>query len=901
MKTLLSLLTFILLATSSYACTHTLRLTDTYGDGWNGGTVKIRVNGVDVAVNVGSTFVSGAGPIDVTFSANTGDAISIIETAAGSYPLEMRCQVLDGGGTALGAAFDPSAAGTAFVGNCPPPMIPTAATVVQSSSATVANCATNQQIVCLQVTMGAGSSTNLTQIQANLTGTAAASAFSSCKIYATGTSATFATTTLFGTATPTVATFNVNGSQALSTGINYFWLVLDLNNTGTVGSTVDAAITQFTANASNYNSGSVPAIATTNPAGSRAITICFAPGGVNAGLETWLRADMGTTGVASMTGWANQASGGTATNLNGNPSLNTTNTGYNYNYYIDFAAPAATLDGGVAASRQCVLLNGYSGINGVNFASVFFAFQLNDLTRVNTHCATVKGVTMASPANGTWHGDANGATASILLEAYDITDFGTSAIAGTWQRNQANIASNSNHSSTKHILSAVCQTGGSTTLNAFLGGQDDQTPASSFSGHTRDWKGPAAEIIGYTSALTPTQRQRVDTYLAIKYGITLPNNYLSTTGSTIFTVAAPYNNNIIGIGRDDSEALTQKQSHYDDDNTRIYISSLAAMNASNGGTFSNDVSYVVIGDNNGAYCATVAACAEVPTGLTNCTLYSRIEREWKTTRTNMAQNYNMDVKLASCGIPGSVNVSELRLLVDDDGNFANGGTQCYYNGDGTGIVFSYSNPTITISNISTTHIPNNTTRYVTIASINYTTPLPVELLEFNATLAKNERMVDLIWKTQSEKELDYFMVQKLNSENEWVDLEKVGATGNSTEEKDYTTVDPTPFMGMNYYRLQQVDQDGNYVYSTVRSVSLKPGNELLVFPNPANSSVTLSYKGIANQEFTVYNEIGSVVVLNPTILSDDSIAFSTAELANGIYFIRLNSEELQHYKLVVQH
>ena len=74
-----------------------------------------------------------------------------------------------------------------------------------------------------------------------------------------------------------------------------------------------------------------------------------------------------------------------------------------------------------------------------------------------------------------------------------------------------------------------------------------------------------------------------------------------------------------------------------------------------------------------------------------------------------------------------------------------------------------------------------------------------------------------------------------------------------------------------------------------------------MFPNPANSSVTLSYKGIANQEFTVYNEIGSVVVLNPTILSDDSIAFSTAELANGIYFIRLNSEELQHYKLVVQH
>ena len=625
------------------------------------------------------------------------------------------------------------------------------------------------------------------------------------------------------------------------------------------------------------------------------------PGGISTGLQTWLRADIGTTGVASMTGWANQASGGTATNLNGNPSLNTTNTGYNYNYYVDFAAPAGTLDGGVAANRQCILLNGFSGVNGINYASIFFTFQLNDLTRLNTHCATVQGVTFSTPANGTWHGDANGTTASILLEAYDVTDFGTSSPATTWQRNQSNILSNSNHSSTKHILSAVCQTGGSTTLNAFLGGQADQIPASSFSAHPRDWKGPVAEIIGYTSALTAAQRQRVDSYLAIKYGITLPNNYLSTTGSTIFTVASPYNNNIIGIGRDDTELLVQKQSHHDNDNTRIYIGSLAPMNISNGGTFSNNVSYVVIGDNNGAYCATAAACAEVPTGLTSCTLYSRIEREWKVTRTNMAQNYNMDVKLASCGIPGSVNVSELRFLVDDDGNFANGGTQCYYNGDGTGLVFSYSNPTITISNISTTHIPNNATRYITIASINYTTPLPVELLQFDAKLSKNERTVDLNWTTQSEKDLDYFIVQKLNTENEWIDLSKVDATGNSTIEQDYATVDPTPVIGMNFYRLQQVDKNGSYVYSPVRSVSLKPGSELLVFPNPANESVTLSYNGIAEQKFTVYNEIGSVVELNPTILSDDNITFSTAQLANGIYFIKLNSNQIQHYKLVVQH
>jgi hypothetical protein len=899
MKKFLLLFVFAIIANSYLnACTHTLRITDTYGDGWNGGTVKVRVNGVDVLTNVGSTFTTGSGPINFTFNANAGDAISIIETAAGSYPTEMRCEVLDGAGGSMGAAFDPNTVGTAFIGSCPAPMTVASATVTQSSTAVVQNCASDQIVVALQVTMSAGSSINMTQIQANLSGTAAASAFSSCKIYYTETSSTFATTTLFGTATPTVATFSVNGSQALSAGTNYFWLTLDLNNTGAVGATVDAVISQFTANAVNYNSGTVPAITTTNPAGSRSIILCLAPGGVNSGLETWLRADMGTTGVASMTGWANQASG-TATNLNGNPSLNQTTTAYNYNYVVDFAGPAGTLDGGIAANRQCILLNGYSGITGVDYKTVFFAFQLNDLTRVNTHIATVRGVTMSSPANGTWHGDNNGTTASILLEAYDITDFGTSAPANTWQRNQVSIASNSNHSSTKHILSALCQTGGSTTLNTFLGGQNDQTPASSFAGHVRDWKGPVGEIIGFRNALTATERIKVDSYLAIKYGITLPNNYLSTSGTNIFTVAAPYNNNIIGIGRDDSELLTQKQSHYDDDNTRIYMGTLAAMNPANGSTFSVDGSYVMMGDNNGAYCATTASNAEIPTGLTNCTLYSRLEREWKVTRTNMAQNYNMDVKLAACGVPGSVNVSHLRLLVDDDGNFANGGTQCYYNGDGTGIVFSYSNPTITITGISTTHIPNNATKYITIASINVATPLPVALLDFQATYHADHRNVDLTWQTQSEHNSDYFDVQKLEG-NEWMTLDIVKAKGESQTLTSYATIDPSPVFGENYYRLKQVDLDGNFTYSTVRLVNLEMSTEVYLFPNPAQDRAQIVQKGIANNSITILDESGRKVTPELHIISEDSLEINTGYLANGVYLIYLENHS-EVLKLTVKH
>ena len=140
------------------------------------------------------------------------------------------------------------------------------------------------------------------------------------------------------------------------------------------------------------------------------------------------------------------------------------------------------------------------------------------------------------------------------------------------------------------------------------------------------------------------------------------------------------------------------------------MNTLAVSNTANSGVFSNDRSFVLMGHNTGENCATFAANVEIPLGLTNCILYSRLDREWKVTNTNYPQNFNVDIALNSCASPTLVNTSELRFLVDDDGDFSNGGTQCYFNGDGSGIVISYANPYITVSNISNSHIPDNSIR-----------------------------------------------------------------------------------------------------------------------------------------------------------------------------------------------
>lgn len=783
--------------------------------------------------------------------------------------------------------FTPSAAASTY----------TSSTVTQQATGPILRCGTNQLIIGIQVVAAVGcSALNLTTFQlAAGSSTNLVADVTKIHIYYTGSSSTFATTNEFvaGGTTPTGATNTINGSQSLTSGTNYFWVTYDMNTGATVGNLTDASCTQLTVGGSNY------APSTTNPAGNGTIAMCVAPGGVGSGLETWLRADLGTVGGPALTGWNNQASGA-ATTLNGNPNIVTNNASYNYNPYIDFAGPAGTLLSGVAANRQCVLLNSYAGMDGPSYKSFFFAFQLNDLTRVNTHVATVRDVTWGFPVNGTLHGGLSGANATLMESGYDATDFGLSSAAGTWQRNQVNIGSDAVHSSTKHILSANCTSGGSTTVNAFLGGQNDDA-GGGFVGHPRDWKGPAAEVIGFTNSLTATERQRVDSYLAIKYGITLPNNYLSTTGATIFTVAAPYNNNIIGIGRDDNEALTQKQSHYDNDLVRLFLGTLAAMNASNVSTFSVDNSYVVMGDNNGAHCATAASNAEMPTGLASCTLFSRLEKEWKVQRTNMAQTYNMSVSLAACGAPGSVNTAHLRLLVDDDGNFANGGTQCYYIGDGTGINFTYANPYITVQNISTTHIPNNAVKYITIASINSATPLPVQLVSFDAQLNNVKRYVDLTWTTESEINMNHFTVEKL-VDNVWTELEEVKAIGQENEQTNYATIDFYPAPGINYYRLKQTENDGLHYYSEVRSVILDISDDYLqVAPNPANSSVQLIYKDLQDAQIQLIDAAGRVVKCPVQFTGDNSCTLDVEQLASGYYSVVVTGEKVLQARVLIQH
>jgi hypothetical protein len=139
-------------------------------------------------------------------------------------------------------------------------------TVTQNTAA-LPRGTTNQQIIGIQVVMlGAATPLNITQFNLNTTGTTSTSDISNAKLFYTGTSNVFATTTQFGStvAVPSGA-YTVAGTQALSNGINYFWLTYDIPAGATINNFVDGECTSITLT----DGAHTPSV--TAPAGNRQI------------------------------------------------------------------------------------------------------------------------------------------------------------------------------------------------------------------------------------------------------------------------------------------------------------------------------------------------------------------------------------------------------------------------------------------------------------------------------------------------------------------------------------------------------------------------------------------------------------------------------------------------------
>jgi len=97
--------------------------------------------------------------------------------------------------------------------------------------------------------------------------------------------------------------------------------------------------------------------------------------------------------------------------------------------------------------------------------------------------------------------------------------------------------------------------------------------------------------------------------------------------------------------------------------------------------------------------------------------------------------------------------------------------------------------------------------------------LPVSLTSFKATV-HNKEDVELTWVTSSERNSDYFVIERSTDGASFENIGTIDAAGNSSTTLTYSFNDNSPYSGVSYYRIKQVDYNGGYEYSGVIDVDV---------------------------------------------------------------------------------
>ncbi|WP_157807456.1 T9SS type A sorting domain-containing protein [Hymenobacter chitinivorans] len=189
--------------------------------------------------------------------------------------------------------------------------------------------------------------------------------------------------------------------------------------------------------------------------------------------------------------------------------------------------------------------------------------------------------------------------------------------------------------------------------------------------------------------------------------------------------------------------------------------------------------------------------------------------------------------------------------------------------------------TITQIQVQISLIANGKTAlYIDDVVIGSNSPLPVELTSFSA--ARQSGAVFLQWVTASEKNNDRFEVQRSADGQVYSTIKSVRGAGTTDKATSYSSKDPEPLSGVSYYRLQQIDQDGQTSYSPVRVV----GAVLAVaYPSPTYDQLNLPATMVGTP-YRVFNTLGQTLLEGKVSAQG---AINVQNLRSGGYFLEVGS------------
>ncbi|MEZ5045377.1 MAG: T9SS type A sorting domain-containing protein [Chitinophagaceae bacterium] len=240
------------------------------------------------------------------------------------------------------------------------------------------------------------------------------------------------------------------------------------------------------------------------------------------------------------------------------------------------------------------------------------------------------------------------------------------------------------------------------------------------------------------------------------------------------------------------------------------------------------------------------------------------------------------------------------LIANDNGSSASAGdnfTISYYLN--AGATYTLVNSTFYVGEYGTFNV---------VITGPFTTPLPVEINNFYAQL-NTQNQVELRWVTLTEKNSSHFIVQRSVNGLDFEDIATIhskAVNGNSESLISYQCIDKLPF-SVNYYRLVQVDINGNMSFNTaILKVETQAVSTIQLFPIPANDYINARFHTDKPSEalFTIYDYTGKVVLnkryISSVGINQQSIQLSSLPIGNYMLECTINGS-IKHKQKITKY
>ena len=184
--------------------------------------------------------------------------------------------------------------------------------------------------------------------------------------------------------------------------------------------------------------------------------------------------------------------------------------------------------------------------------------------------------------------------------------------------------------------------------------------------------------------------------------------------------------------------------------------------------------------------------------------------------------------------------------------------------------------------------------------------LPIELLSFSAEKSGEKSAVQ--WEIVNEKSLSYYGVERSSDGVNFkvIDFEKPVAK-DENQRVNYSFLDEKPELGINYYRIQIKDLDGNIKYSKVVSVDFGSKIKAKTYPNPFSTDLSVEIdieKNIKGDvTIDVVDMTGKIVQTKKLVAEGRRVSFNLPMdgLTSGTYLIRMkNGNDTWQQKITKQ-